>query len=1169
MKKFILSVLKVILIIIVFIAAAVGSYALVRYMGWPWWAGASVFGGVVGLVAAGFFLRRWLLRRRERKFVKRIVEQDDSAISAAPIHERTRLHELQTRWMEAIGLLRDSELRRKGNPLYVLPWYMIFGESDSGKSTAVASSRLTKILTDVGPVPGVSATRNCDWWFFEEAVILDTAGRYAIPIDESRDKEEWEKFLTLLVKFRKREPLNGLIVTLPADMLISGSEDELIKYGRSLRRRMNELMRVLGAKFPIYVLVTKMDLVFGMKGLTEVLPEEALSQAMGLINENIEGDPEDFVESAVASLVGRLRELRLLLIDKTSRFDPSFLIFSEELEHLCPRIKAFASGAFEDNPYQEQPMFRGMFFSSGEQTGELSSKFVDNMESMKGIERTQPGTRRGLFLHDFFSKVLPNDRNLFHPMMEFRKWRLITRNLGMAVWLLFLFFVCGVLSLSYIGNRRALDEMFTAFPTRPQFSNRTDEKLVGFDSFRDKIEALHEKNSNWWIPRMGLEVSSKAEDEIKDVFCRDFSKIVVKPMDEQFYKAISNLNSSSSEQLISDYIKFLVWRIDLLESRLDSTKEQHFAKAELPDGRAMSMSVSGFTPDLINFYGKSYVSYLEWTDDVTSLNDQKKLLQSKLGKLFGLKGVDFKWLVDWVNHSLTLEPVTLREFWGGPRLDYENEISVPKAFTTKGRDELAVFISELNGAVRDAADFKDREKAFWSWYADEYYKAWHNFASYFADGERQLLTKDDYRDMAARMATSDNPYFSLMVRMKDEFSPLRDIKEPPHWVQQLFDFNIVLTQYKALKSSGIEKSSQKAQDSMTKIVAELGGRMAEKIEDRIAMAKKLEVYMGVLDDVAAFTGNQESAFKSASALYPGSSGPTTAGDMGDSSAKSPAGAVKKNPIESATQALAALKVQLDMDSRDSRIIFDIVSGPLDFMVYVMTMDASCELQQLWEGQVLAETVHVPDNKLRERLFGKSGVVNKFVSGAAKPFLRRGVNGWSPRSWLGIPFPFRDDFLTFLSDGSQGSQQIEPEYTVTMSTMPTSVTGNATEEPYSTTLTVECGSGQQVLSNYNYAEKMEFNWKPDNCGTATLTIKFPSIVLSKSYEGKMGFPKFLSEFKDGIKDFTPEDFPDQQKALEGLGVKTVSVGYTFDGAVPLIKLLDIKPLNVPDIITECW
>jgi len=83
----------------------------------------------------------------------------------------------------------------RGNPLYVLPWYLVIGESGSGKTSAIRNAGLSSPITDTGPTTGISATRNCDWWFFEEAVILDTAGRYTIPIDEGPDKEEWKNFL--------------------------------------------------------------------------------------------------------------------------------------------------------------------------------------------------------------------------------------------------------------------------------------------------------------------------------------------------------------------------------------------------------------------------------------------------------------------------------------------------------------------------------------------------------------------------------------------------------------------------------------------------------------------------------------------------------------------------------------------------------------------------------------------------------------------------------------------------------------------------------------------------------------------------------------------------------------------------------------------------------------
>lgn len=619
-----------------------------------------------------------------------------------------------------------------------------------------------------------------------------------------QDREEWERFLTLLLKFRKKEPLNGLIVTLPADRLLSGDEDSLARYGRSLRRRIDELMRVLGVRFPVYVLITKVDLVFGFKGLAEVLPDSVHSQAMGLVNETLVTDPEEFVDNTIRSVTERLRELRLLMLDSQSRFDPAFLIFSDELERLRPRIKAFAIGAFEHNPYQELPLFRGMFFSSGEQTGELNSEFLSGLSSLEGVEKKLPGTRKGLFLHDFFSKVLPRDRNLFTPILEFLKWKLLSRNLGMTVWLSALFIVCGMFSLSYMFNQRAMDELFTAFPKKPVYSKMVDEQVVEMESFREKIQKLKELNSNWLIPRLGLNVSNVAQRKVEDIYCDDFKSVLLEPMDEQLNAAIGKMGTNSPEQLTSDFVTLLAWRIDMLENRLGGSGGVPDVALQHPSGRALAEAVKGFDPDLIKYFSSLYDAYLKWTDDSEALYEQKLLLQASLGKIFALKGRDFKWLVDWVNSNPEVQPVTLSTFWGGPDLHFENEMTIEPAYTQEGLKILHSFISEIKSAMQETGEFDQREKAFWSWYAQQYYKDWFNFAQHFMEGERQLLTKNDYRDMATRMSLPDNPYFKLLSQMKDEFRPLKDIGPPPNWVNQLFYFNIVLSQYEVLKAKGLK-----------------------------------------------------------------------------------------------------------------------------------------------------------------------------------------------------------------------------------------------------------------------------------------------------------------------------------------------------------------------------
>jgi type VI secretion system protein ImpL len=240
MKQVFLKILKVFLVIAAVLLAILLVFGIVLSLGWPWWVGLFILLGLLGLGFGMMFFRKVWLRQREQHFVSQVIEQDESYLRTLGDKEKERSRELQDRWKEAIEALKASHLRKYGNPLYVLPWYLVIGESGSGKTTAIKSARLSSPFAEISRTSGISGTRNCDWWFFDQAIIIDTAGRYAIPVDEGRDKEEWQRFLTILAKYRKKEPLNGVSVTIAADKLLDSRPEALEEDGRIIRRRIDE-----------------------------------------------------------------------------------------------------------------------------------------------------------------------------------------------------------------------------------------------------------------------------------------------------------------------------------------------------------------------------------------------------------------------------------------------------------------------------------------------------------------------------------------------------------------------------------------------------------------------------------------------------------------------------------------------------------------------------------------------------------------------------------------------------------------------------------------------------------------------------------------------------------------------------------------------------------------
>ena len=100
-------------------------------------------------------------------------------IAASSQEETEEAQALQARLTAALDLLKKS-LRSRGY-LYEQPWYAIIGPPGAGKTTALLNAGLRFPLAEQmgqGAVAGVGGTRLCDWWFTEDAVLIDTAGRY-------------------------------------------------------------------------------------------------------------------------------------------------------------------------------------------------------------------------------------------------------------------------------------------------------------------------------------------------------------------------------------------------------------------------------------------------------------------------------------------------------------------------------------------------------------------------------------------------------------------------------------------------------------------------------------------------------------------------------------------------------------------------------------------------------------------------------------------------------------------------------------------------------------------------------------------------------------------------------------------------------------------------------
>ena len=1163
MKQLLLKILKVFLTIGAVLLGFLLVFGMVLFLDWPWWVGLFILLGIVGLILGFVFLRKIWRRRREERFVDQIVEQDDSHLKDLGYQDRERSKELQGAWKEAIHALRHSYLKKYGNPLYVLPWYLVIGESGSGKTTAIKSARLSSPFTDVSRTSGISGTRNCDWWFYEQAIIIDTAGRYAIPVDEGRDKDEWQQFLTLLTKYRKKEPLNGLVVTVAANKLLESGAEDLEEHGRSIRRRIDQLMQVLGTRFPVYVLVTKCDLIQGMTQFCDHLPEKALDQAMGLINQDLSTDVAAFHNRVMHTIGERLRDLRLLLLHKSEStdakqgIDPGLLLFPEESERLKPGLDAFVRGTFQENPYQETPILRGIFFSSGRQEGSPYSHFLQALGLIEQRE-VLPGTSKGLFLHEFFARILPKDRGLFAPTRRALEWSRLTRNLGLTAWVAVGVAICGLLSFSFVKNLKTLREASREFSKPPLLQGEILADVIIMDHFCQAILKVRQENLDWWIPRFGLNESKDVEIQLKDRYCKQFQGGFLVSFDKEMANKMTNFSGSTPDEVIAQYVAHLVRRINLLQARLEGKTFETLQSKPQPSYEPVLLTPDQkLIPEIREKLANLYLYHLEWGSDSAGLNQEMNDLQVWLKHILTLQDANLKWLVSWVNADESLSHVTLEDFWGGS-VAVADETRVTPAFTRKGKEQIDSFLNEMESALPDPLIIAGQKLEFQAWYREAYFVAWRDFGAVFPKGVERLKDREEWRRVAARMTTDQGPYFAILNVIAAELEPLEKDEDVPSWIELVYEFQATKAQPAEPEAvegkSALSKATEKGKTLIAKLERKVGKADNEKsLEARLEAAKALREYEKALAEITPASTSRTVAYQMASQVY----------------GEDPA--ISKSPFFVAQTAVDKLKALILGGRPADKFFWQVVAGPLDYLWSFVRIETSSHLQELWEKDVLVEIQGVSDQKtVNQLLLAEDGHAMKFIKGPAAPFINRSLRkGYYAKKALGEGIPFEEAFFSFLTKGARTVRPVKDNYAVSIKGLPTSTNPGARVRPHATRLELQCAAESQKLINLNYPVRKTFNWAPDACGDVVLQIEVGNLILTKKYTGYLSFPRFLKGFVGGERVFFTAEFPKKEAALRHLGIKYIKVEYEFEGHRPVAALAEGSPGKAPRNIAKCW
>jgi type VI secretion system protein ImpL len=436
----------------------------------PTWVRLTVIAVLFGLWLLRVIFRIWNQRRANAALVQGMTKGPSSADK--------EIATLNQRFSEALDILKKTPGKGKGAQLYQLPWYIFIGAPGSGKTTALMNAGLTFPLAEKmggASVRGVGGTRNCDWWFTDEAVLIDTAGRYTTQESNSAvDASAWDGFLALLRKSRPRRPINGVLLTVNIQDLLQQTPVERKDHAAKLRARIQELHEKLGVRPPVYVLVTKADLIAGFNESFGSLGKEERNQVWGFsfpYAPTSSDDPLVNFGSEFAALEKRLRDRVMPLMDAEHEVLKRAAIFNfpQQFAGLRGLLGGFLEQVFSaGGSIEERPLLRGVYFTSGTQEGTPIDRVLGTLSRTFGIERRlpPPAAARGksFFLHRLLKDVVFNEQGLVgeNRAMEARRGRL--RVVGFATVLLVSIGLIAGWAVSYGRNKTYIAEIEAKLP---------------------------------------------------------------------------------------------------------------------------------------------------------------------------------------------------------------------------------------------------------------------------------------------------------------------------------------------------------------------------------------------------------------------------------------------------------------------------------------------------------------------------------------------------------------------------------------------------------------------------------------------------------------------------------------------------------------------------------
>ncbi len=305
-------------------------------------------------------------------------QKDDKEKNKDPLKEDI---DKQSRYLKHWLIKLKAHFNHQRNAVYQLPWYMVIGTTESGKSTLLEEScQLTSLYQ---PEFEDSKSRPLiDCLLGEQAVLFDIDGSLIDqPNSDNLGKPRlynklWFTFLNWLLEERCTQPINGIILTIDLHQFVSVNKSHQDQILSNLHQRLLDVNKVLQSKLPIYVVFTKLDLFYGFDAVYQKLDKHQRDSILGITFEDRHKwakELKTFWSTWTQLMNQTIPNMMLTGVDSSQR--SGLFSFTRQMHGIQDYVHYIINYLLL-NQDKQNVILRGLYLVSSTQKGQIDDIFV-------------------------------------------------------------------------------------------------------------------------------------------------------------------------------------------------------------------------------------------------------------------------------------------------------------------------------------------------------------------------------------------------------------------------------------------------------------------------------------------------------------------------------------------------------------------------------------------------------------------------------------------------------------------------------------------------------------------------------------------------------------------------------------------------------------------------